>query len=502
MKYVSLFAGIGGFDLALNRLGHECVYANDFDKYCKITYDKHFTPKLDTTPIQDVKADTIPDHELLVGGFPCQAFSIAGKRKGFDEARGTLFFEIVRILAHKRPRYFLLENVKGLLSHDSGKTFQTILRLLAELGYECQWQVLNSKNFGVPQNRERVFIVGHFGGVTRPKVFPIGEGNAVFNRESKISATLDSNYHKGANWNRTFIKQLNQPTHSNDRIYGQEGISPTLNTAQGGNRQPKIVQRVPLKFLQRNQKNIKGDYAFTVDGANTGGVKQGTKIRRLTPIECERLQGFPDNWTEVTKSSIMEICVNINPVIENLLPRLDTVSCTISVGKDMEHQIYSLKKSLPVTFVIDGLLLENFATNIIKAGNAMVIHYNPKEISQINTKTQQNHIDEKMGEKSIYKLWKIILGENLSKEKLSTILTSIKEIMTSPIFSSVNQEQNIIGYIILSNSQEQNYTKGRRYSLMVINTKSLMSDTQRYKQLGNAVTVNVVYEIMKRFSSS
>ena len=164
----------------------------------------------------------------------------------------------------------------------------------------------------------------------------------------------------------------------------------------------------------------------------------------------------------------------------------------------MERQICSLEKSLPVTFAIDGLLPESSATDIIKAGNVMVTHYNPKEMSQTDTKTQQSHIDDKTGEKFIYKLWKIILGENLPKEKLSTILTSINEIMTSPIFSSVNQKQNIIGYIILSNSQEQNYIKGRKFNLMVTNTKSLMSDTQRYKQLGNAVTVNVVYEIAKR----
>jgi DNA (cytosine-5)-methyltransferase 1 len=122
MKYISLFAGIGGFDLALNNLGHQCVWANDFDKYCKITYDKNFNERLDTTSITDVNTADIPDHDLLVGGFPCQSFSIAGKRRGFDDTRGTLFFDVARILADKRPRHFILENVKGLLSHDNGQT--------------------------------------------------------------------------------------------------------------------------------------------------------------------------------------------------------------------------------------------------------------------------------------------------------------------------------------------------------------------------------------------
>src|SRR3990167_10994943 len=191
MKYVSLFAGIGGFDLALNRLGHECVYANDIDKYCKLVYDKNFSSRptgsqnqeiklerdsaniksantwestyyheLDTTSITEVPASSIPDHDLLVGGFPCQSFSIAGKRGGFNDTRGTLFFEIARILKEKHTRRFILENVKGLLSHDNGNTFKTIISTLVELGYDLQWQVLNAKNFGVPQNRERVFIIG------------------------------------------------------------------------------------------------------------------------------------------------------------------------------------------------------------------------------------------------------------------------------------------------------------------------------------------------------
>lgn len=300
MKYVSLFAGIGGFDLALNRLGHECVYANDIDKYCKIIYDKNFKHKLSLGSITDVTASSIPDHDLLVGGFPCQSFSIAGKRGGFDDTRGTLFFDIARIIKEKRTKYLILENVKGLLSHDSGRTFKTILSTLTELGYDIQTMVLNSKNFGVPQNRERVFIVGYLRGLSRPKVFPFGSNDEVRTRpnptKEKIHAgTLTAR--QFASWNGNYIRQMNKPKHSNDRVYATDGISPTLNTMQGGNRQP-FVMRQPLKFLQRNQKNIEGDYSFTVDTANTGGVKVGMKIRRLTPVECERLQGFPDNWTE------------------------------------------------------------------------------------------------------------------------------------------------------------------------------------------------------------
>jgi len=125
----------------------------------------------------------LPDFDLLIGGFPCQAFSIAGKRGGFTDTRGTLFFDLARILKTKKPPRFIFENVKGLLSHDHGSTFKTIVTTLDELGYDIQWQVLNSKNFGVPQNRERVYIVGHLRGTPRPEVFPITGSNRIHLKE-------------------------------------------------------------------------------------------------------------------------------------------------------------------------------------------------------------------------------------------------------------------------------------------------------------------------------
>jgi len=261
MKYVSLFAGIGGFDLALNRLGHECVYVNEWDKYSAQTYEKNFGHKPDTRDIRAVDANEIPDHDLLVGGFPCQSFSIAGKRRGFDDTRGTLFFDIARILADKRPRHFILENVKGLLSHDEGKTFQTILGVLSDLGYEYQWQVLNSKNFGVPQNRERVFIVGHSRNFPRSKVFPIG-GDEKEANQKYASTALDSNYWKGPDRHaqRTMIATYR---HSMDGFKGYEEMSPSIKSSEGSGNQILI-----------------------------------NNIRRLTPMECERLQGFPDEFTE------------------------------------------------------------------------------------------------------------------------------------------------------------------------------------------------------------
>ena len=332
IRYLSLFSGIGGFELGIQQayeqtnsirelrdgeqstkkigirqglystnspseLGDgrgecpECIGYSEIDKYAIQIYEKHFNHK-NYGDITKINADTIPDFDLLVGGFPCQSFSIAGKRKGFNDTRGTLFFDIARILRAKQPKLFLLENVKGLLSHDNGKTFSTIISTLTELGYDLQWQVLNSKNHGVPQNRERIFIVGNLRGTGRPKVFPLGIATQNCPQQGgqlheQISNCLRTNYGNGKS-NETYvgIEQLNKPKHSNDRIYGTDGISPTLNTAQGGNRQPFI--------------------------------SDDWKIRRLTPTECERLQGFPDGWTDGVSDTQRYKCLG-NAVTVNVI---------------------------------------------------------------------------------------------------------------------------------------------------------------------------------------
>lgn len=304
MKYLSLFSGIGGFELGIGDKA-ECVGYSEIDKYAIQIYKKHFPNHINYGDTTKIDTKQLPDFDLLVGGFPCQAFSIAGKRKGFDDTRGTLFFDIARILADKKPKHLVLENVKGLLSHNGGNTFTTIIRILTELGYFVEWQVLNAKNFGVPQNRERVFIVGHLGGQPRRKVFPI-TGSSEKNDEQRILAhTINSSDWRGANRNQeqTTIQQLNQPTHSNDRIYGENGISPTLNTMQGGRRQPKVAIPVltpdrPIKRQNGRRFKTDGEVAFTQTAQDRHGVSDGTRIRRLTPLECERLMGYPDNWTQ------------------------------------------------------------------------------------------------------------------------------------------------------------------------------------------------------------
>ncbi|EFD87481.1 hypothetical protein AWRIB429_2008 [Oenococcus oeni AWRIB429] len=314
MKFLDLFAGIGGFRLGLEQAGHECVGFCEIDKFARQSYKAiHNTEGEreyhDITTVSNEEWRTLRGTvELICGGFPCQAFSIAGKRKGFlDETRGTLFFEIARAAEQIKPRTLFLENVRGLLSHDKGRTFRTIISTLDELGYDAEWQILNSKNFGVPQNRERVFIIGHLRGERGREVFPITRENS-----GAIKRIVNGRESHG---------------HSTYDVFGTDGISPTLKTMQGGNLQPKILVNVnpsgngmngnvyDSDGLAPTLTTNKGEGPKIVQkprGYNKGGehevaptlssnswhennlLKSGMRIRKLTPRECWRLQGFPD----------------------------------------------------------------------------------------------------------------------------------------------------------------------------------------------------------------
>jgi len=268
MKVFSTFSGIGGFDLALERCGQKIIGHSEIDKYADQIYSNHFNNK-NYGDITKIEANDLPQFDLLCGGFPCQAFSIAGKREGFGDERGTLFFEIIRIIREKQPRLLLLENVEGLLSHNQGNSFYTIISTLDELGYDLQWQVLNSKNFGVPQNRERVFIVGHLRGTSRPEIFPIGETGKKDTRNvgEDLSYYIDSNYHKGTN---TLSKGRRQLIEKN---------------------KPFIFSK-PHGFNKGGKREYPNMRVSSIQNEFVNGV------RRLTPKECERLQGFPDLFTE------------------------------------------------------------------------------------------------------------------------------------------------------------------------------------------------------------
>jgi len=172
LKVFSMFTGIGGFELGLknSNIEHELIGYSEIDSYAIKIFKKHFPGIKNYGDATNIQGNEIKDFDLLVGGFPCQSFSLAGKRKGFNDTRGTLFFDISRILSIKKPKFLVLENVKGLLSHDGGETLSRILTILSELGYEVEYRVLNSKDFGVPQHRERIFITGYIGGSGGSKI--------------------------------------------------------------------------------------------------------------------------------------------------------------------------------------------------------------------------------------------------------------------------------------------------------------------------------------------
>lgn len=391
MKFLDLFAGIGGFRLGMEAAGHECIGFCEIDKFARKSYKAIHDTKgevelHDITRVADESVRGIGSVDVICGGFPCQAFSIAGNRRGFEDTRGTLFFEIARFASILRPKYLFLENVKGLLNHDRGATFATILRTLDELGYDVEWQVLNSKDFGVPQNRERVFIIGHLRGGSTRTIFPLsGNDKATDCKQPKIKkignirkkgksqsgdvVSVDSlaptlcstttqkdplkiaipvltperpekrqNGRRFKSDGEPMFTLTSQDRHwivvagklpgnhdQNSRVYNPRGLAPTLSTMQGGGQEPKIIQKARgfnkggqhsiaptlssnsyqennlvkiVDFYNKITKNEVGTLTSSGGGstvrAGSFGITDGYRIRKLTPRECWRLQGFPD----------------------------------------------------------------------------------------------------------------------------------------------------------------------------------------------------------------
>ena len=340
--FIEMFCGIGGFRLGLERSEWKCVWANDTDKYACQIYRKNFGDgELVEGDIRSVDVNSIPDHTLLTAGFPCQSFSFAGKRKGFEDACGALFYDIARVASVKRPLLLLLENVKGLLSNDKGKTFAKILQTLDELGYDVEWQVLNSKYFGVPQNRERVFIVGHLRGTGSRQIFPIGQAVEDTDRtyektrgegtRLRIANTLSSRYYKDGSENLILLKR-----HMRDEIRNCGQICPTLTETNHKNYWLLMTTHTKANIKQRIQNR---ESTWTLDGTKgkMAIVQLNGNVRRLMPVECERLQGFPDNWTKLGLTHDGQV-VNISDTQRyKLLGNAVTVNVIEFLGKKLKE---------------------------------------------------------------------------------------------------------------------------------------------------------------------
>lgn len=319
LSFIDLFAGIGGFHLALESFGATCVFASEWDKYAAEIYEENFKlrPFGDITKIQESE---IPKHDIICGGFPCQAFSVSGKQKGFEDTRGTLFFDIARIADFHKPKVLLLENVKNLTKHEDGKTLQTIIQTLNNIGYNVFNKVLNSSNFGLPQNRERVFIVA-------------------------FHNSIDSSFFKfPANTNEQIsLQQILEIEPKNAKIVERDDI--IINTNYFVERSLFSDEELLNKPIQIGKVNKGGQgeriyhslgHAITLSaygggvGAKTGLYLINNKIRKLSPRECARVQGFPDNYSihksdsqaykqfgnSVSVNVLQYICIEISKVIE------------------------------------------------------------------------------------------------------------------------------------------------------------------------------------------
>lgn len=353
-KYAELFAGIGGFRQALDPLGGQCVFASEIDKFAQKAYTALYGDEHLQGDIKKIDAKDVFDHDVLVGGFPCQSFSVAGKRLGFDDkTRGTLFFEIIRIMKEKKPKIALLENVKGLAGHDKGRTLETVVRTLSDIGYAVDFEVLNSKYFGVPQNRERVFIVAVRDDLVTPEPWRIEGTNVVAKGKRRIAEIdgvktfnfeyptqgevtvrlrdileddVDERYYLSEEKTAKLVAQLEergikeQAGIEYDRRFG---VGKTRETAlclsasdwRGLNRnqtqtavaETRAVLTPDRPEKRQNGRRFKddGEESFTLTAQDKHGVAIGEypryRIRKLTPLECWRLQGFSDLAHETVK---------------------------------------------------------------------------------------------------------------------------------------------------------------------------------------------------------
>ena len=285
IKFIDLFAGIGGFHLALSKVNGECLFASEWDKECQKIYEKNFNlkPFGDITKIDEKE---IPKHDVLCAGFPCQAFSISGKRQGFKDTRGTLFFDVARIIKHHQPKLILLENVKNFLTHDNGNTISVVKKTLEELNYNVFYKVLNSSNFGIPQKRERIYIVG-FNKKLKINEFKFPSNQNIF--VSLKDYLLPDNSTKELVLNRDDI-QLKKDKKIQKDIFGN-------------------YPQKPIRLGQVN-KGGQGERIYSTNGhavsltAYGGGIGSKTglylvnnKLRKLSPRECARITGFPDSFS-------------------------------------------------------------------------------------------------------------------------------------------------------------------------------------------------------------
>lgn len=319
IRFFDMFSGIGGFRSGLEVLGgFNCIGHCEIDKYANKAYCAMYETGGDyyCEDARAIDAKSIPDFDLICAGFPCQSFSVAGKRLGFSDTRGTLFFEIARIAAEKRPAFLFLENVLGLLSHDGGRTFETILFALVEMGYNLEWCVHNSKYFGVPQQRRRLYIIGYLDERCAGQIFPLTCGNAenlkqiIGGSQGKrvydISGVACTQCAGSGGWGGKtglYFIDLNPEPDITDVARCITARQDSGVSNHRGEHSGVLMEEAPRAILnpfkentRQNGRRIKepGEPMFTITAQDRHGVWHKGRIRKLMPIECWRLQGYTD----------------------------------------------------------------------------------------------------------------------------------------------------------------------------------------------------------------
>ena len=314
MRYFSSFAGAGGFDLAVPK-EWECVGFSEIGKYANMVLHYRFPNVKNYGDINAIEWEEVPDFDVLLGGTPCQDLSLAGKRNGLAGERSGLFYKFVEALRAKEPGYFVWENVEGALSSDQGWDFAEVLGQFSEAGYSLWWQVLNAKHFGVPQSRERIFVVG-FRGRSPPEVFfePGGgaednelQGQQTANTLKATYTSLEQGSYVVEGQQQAQVQAVLTPSREKKRQNGRRFKNPgePMFTLTGQDIHGVIIHNMQLRspFRPSASRGGSGHLAktdgttYAIDTGNTNAVQLGIQIRRLTPRECERLMSWPDDWT-------------------------------------------------------------------------------------------------------------------------------------------------------------------------------------------------------------
>ncbi len=316
-KFIDLFAGIGGFRIPLQWEGGECVFSSEFNPHAQNVYERNFGD-FPFGDIKNISSESIPDHDILTAGFPCQPFSISGKMKGFEDTRGTLIYEVFRIIKVKKPKVIILENVKQLVYHDKGNTLKTILAGIEDLGYKYSWKVLNASDFGVPQNRERIIIIA-----CKSKAFDFSKVGTLPRKTIKDIAETDEAKFEYLNEPYTILENV-RDQQSGLLFVGYRNKNIRKNGIRPGTEHLSRVHKQPNRIY-----SIEGIHPALPSQESSGRfwILDNGKVRKLTINECYRLMGFPENF--IKDSNLSEeyrqcgnsVCI---PMIRELIKQIKT----------------------------------------------------------------------------------------------------------------------------------------------------------------------------------